>query len=42
LLFPLDLFSATEMELIEELKLWWIPVLFWTLVKIMLSFLVPQ
>jgi DNA mismatch repair protein MutL len=22
LLFPLDLFSATEMELIEELKLW--------------------
>jgi DNA mismatch repair protein MutL len=45
LLFPLDLFfSATEMELIEELKLALVNTGFVlkTLVKIMLSFLVPQ
>jgi DNA mismatch repair protein MutL len=44
LLFPLDLFfSATEMELIEELKLALVNgFVLKTLVKIMLSFLVPR
>jgi DNA mismatch repair protein MutL len=44
LLFPLICFSATEMELIEELKLALVNTGFVlkTLVKIMLSFLVPS